>query len=190
MTNSATNSGRWQFSILDLMAFTTMVALVLAWHRLSAGVLLDRISLEDETVSRILSMIYLPDLFLLPVSVALLLWSCYMSRCRCDATGALALLVIAWLLITFNATNAMMNSLMVIGCGTTIISKQFQINLILYGTVSLPLFATMPAIYCLWGRFKCPAYQKAILYSSALFAVVDMLLLFYLVSSTVGIFGP
>lgn len=168
-----------------------MVALVLAWHRLFAKALPEVLWFENDwTVGEIFRERYFPGFFLVPGSVALLLWSCYMSKYRSDATAALALIVIAWLLASYNAVERILDSFMVIGCPLPgPVGMQYNFNLELLRSVSLPLFATLPAIYCLWGRLKCPACQKAILYGSVLFALVDMLVLFYLMSSTFGIFG-
>lgn len=168
-----------------------MVALVLTWHRLFAEVITENLWLEE---NRTLAEIYFPGLYLIPITVALLFWSCYMSKYRNDTMSALALIVIAWLLTSYSATDRILEYLLYIGGPPRPrfrpLETQEVYNHIVFSSISLTLFATMPAIYCLWGRFKSPAYQKQILYGSVLFAVADMLLLFYSVSSTFGIFGP
>lgn len=193
MTNSATIPGRWQFSIRDLMALTTMVALVLTWHRLFGGVYVNTWSYDAFDVPKpkfdVYYYTYYPGRLGL-ISVALLLWACFLSKYRSNSVGAMSVIVIAWLLTSFNAIKAMFDCYCFISHGIGPAEYQNLFNLILFGSISLPLFATLPAIYFLWGSVNYPAYQKAILHGAVLFGAVDMLVHFYLLSSTFGIYGP
>ena len=179
MTSSITTPGRWQFSILDLMAFTTMVALVLAWHRL----------FEDfPPVSNFVG--YYPGLLGI-CSIALLLWACFLARSRGDVIAAWAMVVTGWLLAVFNYLLDTLNYCIApLPCPYSTSQIQFNFNLILFRSVALPVFATLLVIYCFWGHWKYPLYLKSILNCSVLFGVVDMLILFYLLTSTFGIYRP
>ena len=162
MTSKEKETRRWQFSIRDLLAFTTMVALILAWHRLFSELMpymsWPEVLSEDLTAGEILRMKYIPGFFLVPSSVALLLWACFLSKYRSNSTGAISLIVIAWLLAALSFVYS--NVFITFPYPVHSIQIQMFLNSILFSSVSLPLFATIPAIYCLWGRLRWPAYQK------------------------------